>query len=265
MSGPKEEHLFKEIVAVEALTYEDPPDGGHLSIVDPYDGCTIGCPYCFQREDPSWSKPIVIKMNMPELLRVELADRPMPEAVYVGSRCDPYMPIEARYLLTRRCLGVLNEFRVPTYLCTKADPELVARDMDILRSFQAEATVALGLSNLSQIFESGSSDRTKNIEFAKRLHSMGVTVWAFIMPVLPGITDVHAMMRALPAEIPLWLFDLQMNANSRATPGFLNYIQRFYPDLAETYHEMVNSSYHVYYDRLRDELANDRRIRFPYG
>ena len=56
--------MIEEITISQAFTYEDPPDGGHLNIVDPYDGCTLGCPYCFQRDDLSWSRPIKVKMNI---------------------------------------------------------------------------------------------------------------------------------------------------------------------------------------------------------
>ena len=33
-----------------AIGYEYPPDGGKVPVLDAYDGCQLGCPYCFQWE-----------------------------------------------------------------------------------------------------------------------------------------------------------------------------------------------------------------------
>lgn len=254
-----------EVTVNDPFTYEDPPDGSHLTIVDPYDGCTIGCPYCFQREDPAWSNPLIVKTNLPELLLSTLAEHPCSDPVYVGSRCDPYMPIEAYYSLTRRCLAVLSECQVPSYLCTKAGPDLVYRDLDILRGFKAELTVVLGLTNLSQIVQAGGSGSTKNMELVRRLHCEGVTVWAFVMPVLTGITDVHAIMDALPPAVPLWLYDLKMTDKSPNAPGFMTFVAKHYPHLVEEYRQMLSGRVDLYYNALQDEFCANERVKFPYG
>ena len=210
-------------------------------------------------------EPVVAKTNLPGLLRAQLADRPPTGDVYVGSRCDPYIPMEADFVLTRRCLEILSEHRVPTYLVTKADPGLISRDLEILSSFQGDLTVVLGLTNLTQILESESSGRTRNVAFARRLHSIGIRVWAHVMPVLPGITDVHAFVDALPEQIPLWLFDLQMAPDHRAAAGFLTFVERSYPHLVGQYRQMLAGSRNVYYEELWDEFRDSRRIVFPYG
>ena len=257
--------MFKEVTAVAALTSEDPPDGSHLNIVDPYDGCTIGCPYCFQRGDPSWSHPVLVKFNMPELLRRELSSWSPTEPVYVGSRCDPYMPIEKHYQLTRRCLATLSDLHIPTYLCSKANPALISRDLDIMASFQADFTVVLGLSNLSQIAKAGSADKTQNVKFATQLHNRGIKVWAFVMPVLPGITDVHSIIEALPTDVPIWLFGLKRPVQSVAGKVLLKYISRHYPHLMQTYQQLYDGAPDAYYERLFAEFSPSPRIRFPYG
>jgi DNA repair photolyase len=257
--------MIVEKAVAEPFTTEDPPDGSHLTIVDPYDGCTIGCPYCFQREDEGWSDPIVVKTNLPDLLRVAIERRPVDGDVYVGSRCDPYMPMEARYGLTRRCLEVLSDHRVRTFVCTKAGPETICRDLDVLRSFHGALTVVLGLTNLDQIIRAGDSARTANVGLARRLHDEGITVWGFVMPVLPGITDVRAILDALPPAIPLWLFDLKMGREDRAASGFMGFLESRYPHLVETYRGILDGAPRAYYEELRRELGGDERVRFPYG
>jgi DNA repair photolyase len=64
--------MLKEIYSKEAITLEYPPDGGTIPIIDPYDGCTMGCPYCFQMNDTNWNKDLIVKLNMPQLIKEQL-------------------------------------------------------------------------------------------------------------------------------------------------------------------------------------------------
>lgn len=66
--------MIKEILSKELITFKYLPDGGSILIIDPYDGCTIGCPYCFQRNDPNWSKDLIVKLNMPQLIKKQLKE-----------------------------------------------------------------------------------------------------------------------------------------------------------------------------------------------
>ena len=99
---------------------------------------------------------------------------------------------------------------------------------------------------------------------ATRLHALGVTVWAFIMPVLPGITDVRKMMDALDKEIPVWLHKLQAEAHCPNGRRLLAFIRRHYPDLIPLYEHLVNRGDDVYYEQLKTELADNPRVKFPY-
>jgi len=66
--------MIMELSINEVITFENTPDGGHLPIIDPYEGCTIGCPYCFQMNDENWNKEILVKTNMPLLIKKQLKD-----------------------------------------------------------------------------------------------------------------------------------------------------------------------------------------------
>ncbi len=101
--------MIKEVNCQKALEYEYPPDGGKTPVLDAYDGCQLNCPYCFQWRDPKWNQTIQVKANLPEILTQELADWDPADTLYVGSRSDPYMPLEGKYRLTRQILTVLLE------------------------------------------------------------------------------------------------------------------------------------------------------------
>lgn len=166
--------MMKEIFTKELITFEYPPDGGIIPIIDPYDGCTIGCPYCFQSNNPNWNKDLIIKLNMPQLIKEQLKDWDKRKIIYIGSKCDPYMEIEKKYELTRNCLIELSKLHIPTMITTKAHHEIILRDINVLKNYEADLTVLLGLSNLNQLSSLEKSHAVKNIELANSLHEQGI-------------------------------------------------------------------------------------------
>ncbi len=75
---------------------------------------------------------IVVKTNAPQVLRQELKKTrdKMPHLDF-SFATDPYLPLEASYELTRKCLEVCLDFQIPVAVITKAP--LVTRDIDILK------------------------------------------------------------------------------------------------------------------------------------
>lgn len=195
--------MIKEIIVNEAITNEYPPDGGHVPIIDPYDGCTIGCPYCFQLNNSEWNKNLLIKTNIPEMISKNLVHWPKDKTIYIGSKCDPYMNVEEKYQLTRQCIIELSKLKIPTMITTKSNLDIIFRDIDILKGYSTDLTILLGLSNLNEL--SKNKNDNKNIKMANELYKLGIKVWAFIAPILPGITDVELMINSLHDDIPVYL------------------------------------------------------------
>ncbi|WP_069997168.1 SPL family radical SAM protein [Cellulosilyticum sp. I15G10I2] len=256
--------MIREIIANKAITYEYPPDGGEIPIIDPYDGCTMGCPYCFQLDDDKWNKQLLIKTNMPDLIRRDLRDWPKDKFIYIGSRCDPYMNIEEKYKLTRRCIIELNKLQIPIMITTKSNLDIIFRDIDILKGYTAEINVLLGLSNMNELSKVKTCSNIKSIDLTNKLHNMGIGVWAFITPVLPGITDVDLMIESLNCEIPVYLDKLRINPNSKTGNSMLKYIKEKYPRLEETYLEILYEDKNKYIEELRKKWKNHPRIKFVF-
>ncbi len=256
--------MIKEIFAKELITFENPPDGDVLPIIDPYDGCTIGCPYCFQRNDANWNKELIIKLNMPQLIKEQLKDWDMEKTIYIGSKCDPYMQIEKKYELTRKCLIELSELHIPTMITTKAHHDIIFRDIDILKNYKADLTVLLGLSNLNQISNSEKSHTIKNIQVANKLHEQGIKVWAFITPILPGITDVNKMIGSLNTDIPVFLDKLSIEKDSIQMQKMLEYINNKYPKLKSIYEDIIFNDKNEYIDGLRNTWKDNSRVKFVF-
>ncbi len=92
-----------------------------------------------------FEKEIVVKVNVPEVLRAELA-RPSwkREHVALGTNTDPYQWVEGRYKLMRGIWEAMRDFANPCSILTKSP--LLLRDKDLLLQVEERASVSACLS-----------------------------------------------------------------------------------------------------------------------
>ena len=130
---------FHEVRARSALNHVPGGRYGFSWTINPYRGCTHACVFCFARRTHTYldfdagrdfEREIVVKVNVPELLRAELA-RPSwkRELVALGTNTDPYQWVESRYRMMPEILAALEEAETPVSVLTKSP--LVMRDVEI--------------------------------------------------------------------------------------------------------------------------------------
>jgi len=161
--------------------------------LNPYVGCEHGCVYCYAKfmkrftgHTERWGEFVDVKKNAPELLACEVK-RKKAGRVWISGVCDPYQPLEKKYMLTKKCLDILVGNGWPFTVQTKSS--LVMRDIEILkRSRDAEVgfTITTADEKIRRLFEPGASPIKKRIEALAKLHSEGIRTFAMIAPVLPG-------------------------------------------------------------------------------
>ncbi len=194
------------------INYNDSPDIGFETSVNPYRGCEHGCIYCYARPTHEYlgfsagldfESRIMVKMDAPELLRRELSSRKWkPQVIAMSGVTDCYQPIERRLKLTRGCLEVLAEFRNPACIITKN--HLVTRDIDLLAELAAHRAVVVFVSittldsGLTPKLEPRASLPNHRLAAIETLHRAGVPVGVLVAPVIPALTD-HEMPRILEA------------------------------------------------------------------
>jgi len=161
-------------------------------VVNPYIGCSHSCAYCYARfmkrvtghKEP-WGTFVDVKINAPQILPRDIGKNRRGE-VWLSSVCDPYQPLEKKYKLTRKCLEVLLLYDWPVTIQTKS--VLVLRDLDLLKKLKKVGvgfTISTDDDKIRKIFEPGASTIQQRIDALKRLHSAGVSTYAFIGPILP--------------------------------------------------------------------------------
>ena len=130
---------FHEVRARSALNHVPGGRYGFSWTINPYRGCTHACVFCFARKTHTYldldagrdfEREIVVKVNVPELVRAELA-RPSwkRELVALGTNTDPYQWVESRYRMMPEILEALEAAETPVSVLTKSP--LVMRDIEI--------------------------------------------------------------------------------------------------------------------------------------
>src|SRR6267143_695984 len=147
--------VFEETETRSIISSNDSPDVAFDHSINCYRGCPHGCTYCFSRPTHEYlgygagtdfERKIIAKVNAPELLRKELMKASWKgDEIVFSFTSDPYIPLEANYKLTRRCLEVCAEFSNPVGIgiaptipgLTSDIPELLqqAKDCGATRAF----------------------------------------------------------------------------------------------------------------------------------
>ncbi|MBL8124119.1 MAG: radical SAM protein [Blastocatellia bacterium] len=199
---PTKLEVFEETATKNVITkaFASDWEGGWRYTVNCYRGCVHGCTYCFARQyheylgygaGTDFETKIVVKPNTPQLLREELKKTrdKMPHLDF-SFATDPYLPLEAEYQLTRKCLEVCAEFGVPTAVITKSP--LVTRDIDVLKK-QSKVSVFFSLpfltKEMSNPFEPYTPVPEARFRAMKMIADAGIPVGIGVAPVIPGYNE----------------------------------------------------------------------------
>lgn len=250
--------MIKEIVTKNAFTKEEQPDGSSVDIIDPYIGCQLQCPYCFQMNDANWSKDIYVNLNIASMLEQQIKDKGKGD-LYIGSKCDPYMELEENYKLTRKCLEVLCHYDSHIYITTKADNQLIMRDIDLFKRLNSNITILLGLSNMKQA-DKGRDNA--NIIIANELKAQSIDVICFISPYLPYVMNLEETIAALDPSISICLDKLRVMSAGNQDKKVFQWIQKRYPQYEKEYEEILFQHEETYYHNIIKKYRNDKRIVF---
>lgn len=134
-----------------------------------------------------WGTFVEAKVNLPAVLHRE---RKKPGRVYLGTVCDPYQPVEARFRLSQQVLEILGRAGFQVEVLTKSD--LIVRDINRLQrypGFSVEMTITTLDERVQRLFEPGAVAPERRIGAVKRLVEEGVPVTVFVGPVLPYFSD----------------------------------------------------------------------------
>jgi DNA repair photolyase len=202
---------FHEVRARSALNHVPGGRYGFNWTINPFRGCSHACVYCFARRTHSYlelgpgrdfEREIVVKVNVPELVRAELA-RPTwrRELVALGTNTDPYQWVESRYRMMPEILAALEGAETPVSILTKSP--LVMRDVEILQRMAEKLPVSVNLSvptldeDAWRATEPHTPSPAARLDAVAELRRRGIDSGVLIAPLMPGINDDPDLVRPI--------------------------------------------------------------------
>ncbi len=270
--------------------------------LNPYVGCEFGCAYCYARETHQWvveraanhrdapetareaarfslaegfERRILVKLNTAEVLERSLDPEHLGTTpIVIGSATDPYQPAERRFGVTRQVLEYfLRHEGLHLGIITKS--ALIERDAVLLARLAERHVVSVHFSVgsldhlLLRQLEPRSATPQSRLRVLRKLANLGVSCDVLIMPILPGLTDDEAQLRAVVQAAREAGAEEVAGGAVRMGPATRNtlmpWLERHRPALAERYRrhfsqgEFVSREYSqalkARLDRLREEAG----------
>ena len=156
--------------------------------LNPYTGCSHACLYCYASSYIKNFFKCRSKSNLiPSLLKdsKELNG----ELISISNSSDPYVELERKLKLTRKCLEILSKANCRVQIVTKSD--LVVRDVDILKKMKSMVTLTVTTLNekISKKLEPRAPLPKKRIKALAYLVKRGIKVSVRIDPIIPFLNE----------------------------------------------------------------------------
>jgi DNA repair photolyase len=220
-----------------------------------------------------FEREIVVKVNVPEVLRTELS-RPSwsREHVAMGTNTDPYQWVESRYGLMRGIWAALRDSATPCSVLTKSP--LLLRDLDLMLEVAQVTEVAANLSvpTIDEKAWRASEPHTPSpkarLEAVAELNRAGIPTGVLVAPLMPGINDapkqVERILQAAADAGATGVGGIALHLRGEVRGIFMEWLRSYRPDLVERYEHLYRRGAYVpreEQERLQSLLRRFRRSR----
>jgi len=247
---------FHEIRARSALNRVPGGRYGFNYTINAFRGCSHACVYCFARRTHpfldfnagrDFEREIVVKVNLPELLRAELA-RPSwkRDLVALGTNTDPYQWAESRYRFMPEILAALEEAETPVSVLTKSP--LALRDIDLYERMAKRLPVSVNLSvptldeEAWRATEPHTPSPSARLDAVAELRARGIDSGVLIAPLMPGINNDPAQVKPIidraRAADATFLGGVALHLRDEVRDVFFAWLKEKRPDLLPRYNQL---------------------------
>jgi DNA repair photolyase len=194
-----------------------------------------------------FEREIVVKVNAPEVLRVELA-RPSwkREHVALGTNTDPYQWVEGRYRLMEGIWEALRDAANPCSVLTKSP--LLLRDLPLMLEIaeRASFSACLSIPTLDEKAWRATEPHTPSprarLEAVAELNRAGIPTGVLIAPLMPGINDaphqVEPLLELAAQAGATSIGGVALHLRGEVRTVFMDWLRSQRPDLVARYEEL---------------------------
>lgn len=224
-----------------------------------YRGCSHGCIYCDSRSTCYGMKhdfeDIEVKINAPKLLESALRSKRKKCMIGTGAMSDPYLPLEKKLCLTRKCLELIEHYGFGAAVQTKSD--LVLRDLDLLKRINektkcvVQMTLTTADEDLCRILEPNVCTTKRRAEVLNILREEGIPTVVWLCPVLPFINDTEENIRGVmdyavrAKTYGVLNFGMGVTLRDGDRQYFYEKLEQHFPGLRRKYIETYGNAYEV--------------------
>lgn len=243
-------------------------------------GCTHGCIYCDARSkcyhNPIPFEDIEIKENAPELLEATLKKKRKKCMIGTGGMSDPYIHIEEKILLTRRCLQIIEKYGFGLSIHTKSNR--ILRDIDLLDSINKKSkcvvqiTLTTADENICRIVEPNVSTTRERVEVLKKMKEKGIPTVVWFDPILPFINDTPENYKTIlnycaeSGVKGIVYFGAGLTLREGNREYFYEKLDRFFPGVKNRYIQNFGNAYDIVspnyrtLDKIFYDFCNENKI-----
>jgi DNA repair photolyase len=194
-----------------------------------------------------FEREIVVKVNVPELLRGELR-RPgwKRELVALGTNTDPYQWVESRYRMMPEILEALEAAETPVSVLTKSP--LVLRDVEIFERMAKKLPVSVNLSvptldeEAWRATEPHTPSPAARLDAVEELRGRGIESGVLVAPLMPGINDepeqVQPIVERAREAGASFLGGVALHLKGEVKDVFFAWLEEKRPDLIPKYEQL---------------------------
>lgn len=234
-----------------------------------YRGCSHGCIYCderstcYQMDHPF--EDIEVKINAPMLLEQALRKKRKRCMIGTGAMSDPYLHLEKKLGLTRRCIELIDAYGFGLAIQTKSD--LILRDLDLLKSInqKTKCVVQMTLTTFDEMLckklEPNVCTTARRIEVLNIMKEEGIPTVVWMTPILPFINDTkdnikHLLDACKQADVyGIITFGLGLTLRDGDRQYFYRKLDEHFPGVKEQYINRYGNAYELPIPKERELYA----------
>ena len=254
-------------------------------VINPYNGCLFSCMYCYAAQIARWKHPdevwgtyLDIKINAPELLKKELDQLEKKlggknfGSVFLSSVTDPYVGMEAKYQLTRKCLEVLADYGYEGSVSIQTKSPLVTKDVDVLKRLK-DVTVGFTVTTLddkvSRFLEVKAPPVSSRIQALRELHESGIRTYAFVGPILPHFTSdekkINELLNILQEAGVSEVWFEHINLSPKIKGRLFDFLRKETPELLPEFEKADTEEYRDKLEEIIKRAMKGRDFKMGLG
>ena len=250
-------------------------------VINPYNGCLFGCMYCYAAQIARWKHPdeewgtyLDVKINAPVVLQKELIalEKKLKTkdfgSVFFSSVTDPYVGMETKYQLTRKCLEVLADFGYEGTIAIQTKSPLVTKDIDVLqrlKSVQVGFTVTTLDDTVSRFLEVMAPPVSARIQALGQIHDKGIPTYAFVGPLLPYFTNnakkINELLDTLQKVGVSEVWFEHINLSPKIKERLFAYLKEESPELIADFERADTREYRDGLEQIIQSAMNGRGLK----